>query len=70
MLIIFQIAKIGKIIRKEKLVVLKGADEWVTIGYYGFLWVTMSYNGFLWATMSYNRLQWVTIKFIVTYLNS
>ena len=60
MLIIFQIAKIGKIIRKEKLVVLKGADEWVTIGYYGFLWVTMSYN----------RLQWVTIKFIVTYLNS
>ena len=46
--------------RKEKSVVLKGADEWVTIGYYVFLWVTMSYN----------RLQWVTIKFIVTYLNS
>ena len=60
MLIIFQSAKIEKIIRKEKLGVLKGADEWVTMGYYGFLWVTMSYN----------RLQWVTIKFIVTYLNS
>ena len=39
---------------------LKGADEWVTMGY----------NGFLWVTMSYNRLQWVTIKFIETYLNS